>query len=171
METKTIKELLDIQKEFDARIPTKNEHDTRIALIVEWFEFINTLELFKNWKQSKGKSRETQLEELADVVAFSLSGMLIRGVSDFDLSATVFGLNNFDGYTEELITDFNDVGTFEILVTEEDFLIHFVLAFTVGKLLFSEEELVEAYKRKMEVNHGRQDGTHDTDKGYTKGDE
>lgn len=70
-----LQELLQIQKEFDDRIPTLNIEDTKTAYIVEFFEWFNTLETFKNWKKKRGKPIETQLDELADLLAFGLSIM------------------------------------------------------------------------------------------------
>ncbi|HCX2190704.1 TPA: dUTPase, partial [Staphylococcus aureus] len=42
-----LQELLQIQKEFDDRIPTLNLRDSKIAYVVEFFEWFNTLETFK----------------------------------------------------------------------------------------------------------------------------
>ncbi|HDZ6210902.1 TPA: dUTPase, partial [Staphylococcus aureus] len=47
--------LLQIQKEFDDRIPTRNLNDTVASMIIEFVEWINTLEFFKNWKKQPGK--------------------------------------------------------------------------------------------------------------------
>ncbi|HCX2548242.1 TPA: dUTPase, partial [Staphylococcus aureus] len=68
-----LKELLQIQKEFDDRIPTLNLRDSKIAYVVEFFEWFNTLETFKNWKKKPGKPLDVQLDELADMLAFGLS--------------------------------------------------------------------------------------------------
>ncbi|MFK3524071.1 dUTPase, partial [Staphylococcus aureus] len=68
-----LKELLQIQKEFDDRIPTLNLQDSKIAYVVEFFEWFNTLETFKNWKKKPGKPLDVQLDELADMLAFGLS--------------------------------------------------------------------------------------------------
>lgn len=43
-----LEELLQIQKDFDSRITTLNLGDSKIAYIVEFFEWFNTLETFKN---------------------------------------------------------------------------------------------------------------------------
>lgn len=48
-----LQELLKIQKEFDDRIPTLNLQDSKIAYVVEFFEWFNTLETFKNWKRNE----------------------------------------------------------------------------------------------------------------------
>ncbi|NUX90917.1 dUTPase, partial [Staphylococcus aureus] len=66
-------ELLQIQKEFDDRIPTLNLQDSKVAYVVEFFEWFNTLETFKNWKKKPGKPLDVQLDELADMLAFGLS--------------------------------------------------------------------------------------------------
>lgn len=71
--TDQLKELLEIQKEFDSRIPTLNWQDSKVAYVVEFFEWFNTLETFKNWKKKPGKSLDVQLDELADMLAFGLS--------------------------------------------------------------------------------------------------
>ncbi len=63
-----LKELLQIQKEFDERIPTLNLRDSKIAYVVEFFEWFNTLETFKNWKKKPGKPLDVQLDELAEHV-------------------------------------------------------------------------------------------------------
>ncbi|HDL9862918.1 TPA: dUTPase, partial [Staphylococcus aureus] len=68
-----LQELLQIQKEFDDRIPTLNLQDSKVAYVVEFFEWFNTLETFKNWKKKPGKPLDVQLDELADMLAFGLS--------------------------------------------------------------------------------------------------
>ena len=65
-----LQELLQIQKNFDSRIPTLNLQDSKIAYVVEFFEWFNTLETFKNWKKKPGKPLDIQLDELADMLAF-----------------------------------------------------------------------------------------------------
>lgn len=48
-----LKELLQIQKDFDSRIPTINLQDSKIAYVVEFFEWFNTLETFKTGKRNQ----------------------------------------------------------------------------------------------------------------------
>ncbi|HDN1021085.1 TPA: dUTPase, partial [Staphylococcus aureus] len=43
-----LQELLQIQKKFDDRIPTRNLNDTVASMIIEFAEWVNTLEFFKN---------------------------------------------------------------------------------------------------------------------------
>lgn len=44
--TDQLQELLQIQKEFDDRIPTRNLNDTVASMIIEFVEWGNTLEFF-----------------------------------------------------------------------------------------------------------------------------
>ena len=74
-----LRELLEVQREFDSRIEGRNKKDTSAALIVEFVEWINTVEFFKNWKKKKGKEYKMQLSELADMLAFTLSKLLQNG--------------------------------------------------------------------------------------------
>ncbi len=83
-----LKELLQIQKEFDDRIPTLNLRDSKIAYVVEFFEWFNTLETFKNWKKKPGKPLDVQLDELADMLAFGLSIANQVGVSSEEIESS-----------------------------------------------------------------------------------
>ncbi|EUV16593.1 hypothetical protein O364_02497 [Staphylococcus aureus M0198] len=82
-----LQELLQIQKEFDDRIPTLNLNDTVASMIIEFFEWFNTLETFKNWKKKPGKPLDTQLDEIADYLAFSLQ-LTLTIVDEEDLEET-----------------------------------------------------------------------------------
>ncbi len=84
-----LKELLQIQKEFDDRIPTLNLRDSKIAYVVEFFEWFNTLETFKNWKKKPGKPLNVQLDELADMLAFGLSIANQVGVSSEEMKEAI----------------------------------------------------------------------------------
>jgi len=163
-----LKELLQIQKEFDDRIPTLNLQDSKIAYVVEFFEWFNTLETFKNWKKKPGKPLDVQLDELADILAFGLS---------------IFNQNNFEEYVIELffeawnLENFLDKSYFtnqEMIYDmmyefyDEDFnsIKRLVIVFKIAEQLYTIDQLISAYKKKMERNHARQDGTADKDKGY-----
>lgn len=50
----TFKTLLDTQKKFDNTVTIDNPKSTRVAYFVEFIEWINTLEFFKDWKKNKG---------------------------------------------------------------------------------------------------------------------
>ncbi|HGO2776287.1 TPA: dUTP diphosphatase [Staphylococcus aureus] len=159
-----LQELLQIQKEFDDRIPTLNLGDSKIAYVVEFFEWFNTLETFKNWKKKPGKPLDVQLDELADMLAFGLSIANQQEVTNEKLE---YGLSTLrkDGYLYnesqsvwDFMSDVSNVGLEPLSAV--------IIPLDIAYNLYSIDQLIDAYKKKMERNHARQDGTADTEKGY-----
>lgn len=172
--TDQLKELLEIQKKFDSRIPTLNLQDSKVAYVVEFFEWFNTLETFKNWKKNPGKPLDVQLDELADLLAFGLSIANQQGKDEILLNAITDAIEQdgkprfeFDltkpDVSKSLVTDVPVV-----ILENSDVSKVFALAlpFGLATQFYSIDQLITAYKKKMERNHARQDGTADTDKGY-----
>ncbi|AKS69773.1 dUTPase [Staphylococcus schleiferi] len=168
-----LRELLQIQKEFDDRIPTLNLQDSKIAYVVEFFEWFNTLETFKNWKKKPGKPLETQLDELADMLAFGLSVANQVGVTPGEIEEAIESSfedeefhNLFDfkdkEFIEEVVTGMPDI-VFEETYPDQAMI---VAVIDFAHNLYTIDDLITAYKKKMERNHARQDGTADADKGY-----
>lgn len=169
-----LKELLQIQKDFDDRIPTLNLKDSKVAYVVEFFEWFNTLETFKNWKKNPGKSLDLQLDELADTLAFGLSitnqqesdDSLIYSIADAVMQDNKphgeFDLADFK------ITKMMLVGIPDTIFRNDNISKAYILALPFGLAVqyYTIDQLITAYKKKMERNHARQDGTADTDKGY-----
>lgn len=158
-----LKELLQIQKKFDDRIPTLNLQDSKIAYVVEFFEWFNTLETFKNWKKNPGKPLDVQLDELADMLAFGLS---IAHQSEVSLRSLAMSLTSvtseFDYKSSQIMSGFMEDYIYFDLDEENAVLLPLNIAYN----LYSIDQLISAYKKKMERNHNRQDGTADKDKGY-----
>lgn len=163
-----LKELLQIQKDFDSRIPTLNLEDSKVAYVVEFFEWFNTLETFKNWKKNPGKPLDVQLDELADLLAFGLSIANQLRNSDKGYENIIENVKNTyndtwhvrDAYhcMVDICSDvYHDWSTLEDYVS---------LPFSLAKRFYSIDQLIKAYKKKMTHNHLRQDGVVDTDKGY-----
>ncbi|WP_047504230.1 dUTPase [Staphylococcus sp. ZWU0021] len=169
-----LKELLQIQKDFDSRIPTLNLQDSKVAYVVEFFEWFNTLETFKNWKKNPGKPLDVQLDELADMLAFGLSivnqqerdEILIESIVDAVLKDNKphgeFDFANFK------ITKMMLVGITDTVFRNDNTSRAYILALPFGLAIqyYTIDQLIKAYKKKMERNHARQDGTADKDKGY-----
>ncbi|MFK5659322.1 dUTP diphosphatase, partial [Staphylococcus aureus] len=158
------KEFLQIQKEFDSRIPTLNLQDSKIAYVVEFFEWFNTLETFKNWKKKPGKPLDVQLDELADMLAFGLSIANQQEVTNEKLE---YGLSTLrkDGYLYnesqsvwDFMSDVSNVGLEPLSAV--------IIPLDIAYNLYSIDQLIDAYKKKMKRNHERQDGTADAGKGY-----
>ncbi|MBT2850029.1 dUTPase [Staphylococcus coagulans] len=166
-----LQELLQIQKEFDDRIPTLNLQDSKIAYVVEFFEWFNTLETFKNWKKKPGKSLKTQLDELADLLAFGLS-IANQQVSDINHILDYIEDGDYHECIENIDVNFNDKDIVYEFMTGIDalytgwFNVQLFLPFAIAIQYYTIDDLITAYKKKMERNHARQDGTADADKGY-----
>ncbi|WP_419744332.1 dUTP diphosphatase [Staphylococcus sp. LKG3-1] len=168
-----LKELLQIQKDFDSRIPTLNLQDSKVAYVVEFFEWFNTLETFKNWKKNPGKPLDVQLDELADMLAFGLSIANQVGVSSEEIKEVVESsfknkeFHNMFNFKDKEFAQDAVVSTPQIIFKEiyPDQLA-IVIAIDIAYNLYTINQLIDAYKKKMERNHARQDGTADTDKGY-----
>ena len=171
-----LKELLQTQKNFDNRIPTLNLQDSKIAYVVEFFEWFNTLETFKNWKKKPGKPLDVQLDELADMLAFGLS---ITHQLNLDVTEeTVENLNNIMQAAKDIDKHLDDIGILSEVYTNlgknifnrdstnSDALTFLTYPFAFSVEYYSLDQLIDAYNKKMEVNHARQDGTADKDKGY-----
>ena len=171
-----LKELLQTQKNFDNRIPTLNLQDSKIAYVVEFFEWFNTLETFKNWKKKPGKPLDVQLDELADMLAFGLS---ITHQLNLDVTEeTVENLNNIMQAAKDIDKHLDDIGILSEVYTNlgknifnrdstnSDALTFLTYPFAFSVEYYSLDQLIDAYNKKMDVNHARQDGTTDKDKGY-----
>ncbi|HBJ9667585.1 TPA: dUTPase [Staphylococcus pseudintermedius] len=154
-----LQELLKIQKEFDDRIPTLNLQDSKIAYVVEFFEWFNTLETFKNWKKKPCKPLEVQLDELADMLAFGLSIANQKGIDEWVL---VDKIGSFNGSFTELSAG----SILDNLASIDYYNNQIPITFDIAEQYYSIDQLISAYKKKMERNHARQDGTADKDKGY-----
>ncbi len=177
-----LKELLQIQKEFDDRIESKTSLNRYNAYVVEFFEWYNTIEPFKDWKKNKGKPREEQLDELSDMMAFALAHWLLDGnwcdntqfshmpkesdlyrfvADEIDLAKEMKFIKERD---PNRIDTFSKLSVNQIMKKLENVSLLFV--FKIAIEYYSVPELIEAYKKKMQRNHDRQDGKADTDKGY-----
>ncbi|OSP20413.1 dUTPase [Staphylococcus agnetis] len=163
-----LKELLQIQKEFDSRIPTLNLQDSKIAYVVEFFEWFNKLETFKNWKKKPGKSLDVQLDELADMLAFGLSIANQCKFDDYDIELFLESWELESFLEESYLTNQEMIYDMMYEFYDEDFtsIRGLIITFKIAEQLYTVDQLITAYKNKMEVNHARQDGTADKEKGY-----
>lgn len=163
-----LKELLQIQKEFDDRIPTLNLEDSKVAYIVEFFEWFNTIETFKNWKKKKGKPLDVQLDELSDMLAFALSIANQEKIDDYDFKLFFESWELEDFLNVSYLTNQKMIYDMMYDFYDEDFsfIKRLILVFKIAEQLYSIDQLITAYKKKMQRNHDRQDGKADKDKGY-----
>lgn len=129
-----------------------------MAWYMELTEWVNTLERFKNWKQRKGKALEIQLDELADVLAFGLSAFL--QCENLNKSHIVENVQE----AEERLTGHKDYGldflesAIESIKNDSEWVyIAVYVPFAIAVDLYSIDQLLDAYEKKMKVNHDRQD--------------
>ncbi|WP_414160053.1 dUTPase [Staphylococcus aureus] len=148
-----LQELLQIQKEFDDRIPTLNLQDSKVAYVVEFFEWFNTLETFKNWKKKPGKPLDVQLDELADMLAFGLS---IANQQSDDMEEILDYVEDgiFTDCIDSVEIDFNDSDIVDEFMSDIDelyngwFSINLFLPFAIAIQYYTIDKLISAYKRK-----------------------
>ncbi|GBZ73317.1 dUTPase [Staphylococcus aureus] len=122
------------------------------------------METFKNWKKKPGKPLDVQLDELADMLAFGLSIANQQEVTNEKLE---YGLSTLrkDGYLYnesqsvwDFMSDVSNVGLEPLSAV--------IIPLDIAYNLYSIDQLIDAYKKKMKRNHKRQDGTADAGKGY-----
>ncbi|MGM0844003.1 MAG: dUTP diphosphatase [Bacillota bacterium] len=157
-----INELFQMQEALDSYI--EKEHNLKeedlfqektLALLVEVGELANETRCFKFWSKKQPSEKSVILEEFVDGVHFILSLGILLGIKDFSLRDTSYSENNL---TEQFLNIYQSINNFRSnrSVTEYDHLVH--KYFYLGELLgFSHEEVVQAYKKKNEVNYRRQE--------------
>ncbi|WP_339023067.1 dUTP diphosphatase [Spiroplasma endosymbiont of Crioceris asparagi] len=151
------------QKELDFYIYKKKKiimnkklyNQKAIALIVEFFEFLNETKFFKYWSSKKNVVDHAKIvEEFVDVIHFAFS---IGNNLKYD-----FAKHNFISKTstlEEATLKF--VESFTNLIKEnttKNFSSMFNRLFNIAELLkISETEIMEVYLKKNKINIERQD--------------
>jgi len=148
-------QLLETQAAFDARVPEYDINNIKIAYLVEFFEWWNTLETFKGWKQNKGKPKHVQLDELADLLAFGLSMQNYQSGTSGTHNIVSDGLDMRRFNNENFLNDLTTL--VHGIMYEIDYSIHVFLPIAISNMYYTVPELLGAYEAKMIVNHERQD--------------
>ena len=164
-----VKKLSEMQRVLDDRIISEHKLDGQnleenkiLALLVEINELANETRCFKHWS-TKGPSEESViLEEYVDSLHFFLS---IANDRQYDIDH-LYEMYERDFKTAEgpstLVSAFIDIMEKIILLKQKPDAYHYMDAFSaylnLGKLLgFNWEQIENAYIRKNEINHQRQD--------------
>lgn len=123
-----------------------------VAFIEELYELGNELQFFKYWKENINIDRERAKEEYIDVIHFTLSIALDLGVNEHKYIATKYrDLNDvFLGITNlaTVISISKDKEHVKSLVNNV-----ISLGYQLG---LTEQDIIEAYDKKNEVNYDRQ---------------
>lgn len=160
MKSVNIKELYSFQKDLDAEIAKNHgvSYETTkekrlLALIVEIGEFANETRCFKFWSNKGPSAKEIIMDEYADGLHFLLSLGIILNSKKYD-----YILHNS---RKELTAQILDVYDSCISLKKHFDLKHFEKAFQAYLNLslgvnMEPKEIIESYKKKLEVNHTRQ---------------
>lgn len=156
-----IQELFDIQKQLDNKILKEHglEEDNllqpkTLALLVELGELANETRCFKYWSKKGPSPQEVILEEYVDCLHFILSIGLHEGYRDISLSQRDLQQEK----TEIFLDIYRKTNQLQEESTKEKYIELFETFLALGnKLGFCWEEVHQAYLKKNEVNHKRQE--------------
>ena len=155
-------ELLKVQSEVRDEVmkklktaPTKEDHT--LAMHIELFELFNEIGTWKWWKHSHVPKKDRILDELADVIAFFLSYMLLLEQAK-QAQVAIWMDDNFDKfmdpevdvirYVSENITAGQQMPPMVLMLT--------ALAAVMKTLNCEWTEIIYAYNQKSKVNIERQ---------------
>ncbi len=125
-----------------------------LALIVEIGELINATRCHKFWSVKDPESKERILDEYADGLHFFLSNGLSIGVKNY----TVTYEKSEEEINEQFYALYHAILVFFDKRDEESYRLALSKFFSmVYPLGYSVDELIDAYRKKMKVNHQRQE--------------
>lgn len=156
------KKLFALQKGLDEeiflthKVDYTSTFDKRVlALLVELGEFANETRCFKFWSFKTPSSKDVILDEYADAIHFFLSLGLAIGLEDF---APIDVESKEKDLTESLIKTYSLVGEFSKKKDVDSFSIAFSYFLKIPSILnYTDNEVEEAYLKKLDVNHHRQE--------------
>lgn len=152
--------LFSLQRELDDRIRTKHNLKEKnlngkkiLSLHVEIGELANETRCFKYWSTKPPSPKEIILEEYVDCLHFILSLGL-----DYNYDDIIIAMNpNEAKLTEQFLNLYIDVTDLVVSSSKDHFMTLFEDFLTIGNSLgFTEEEIIESYYKKNEINHTRQ---------------
>lgn len=153
-------ELYSLQEGLDLDIASKHNvtyettHEKRLlALIIEIGELANETRCFKYWSNKGPSSKEVVIEEYADGLHFLLSlGIPLK---------TTKMVYTLEDDNDDLTRMFHKMYHKSTILVDHYDLKHYIDAFQTylniaKKLGFTPEDIIKAYKSKLEVNYVRQ---------------
>lgn len=155
--------LFDMQQKLDDYISKNHQLDGEnlleerfLALLVETGELANETRCFKFWSKKEASTKEVILEEYVDNIHFLLSLGLHKGYTFSTLETTQ------KAEQKNMTITFNELFAtclqFYKEQTKEHYKAMFQMYIQLASMLgFSEQDIMEAYYEKNEVNFQRQD--------------
>jgi dimeric dUTPase (all-alpha-NTP-PPase superfamily) len=158
--------LFEKQHELDERIIKEHGLERRdlvdekiIALLVEISELANETRCFKFWSKKPPSGKDITLEEFADGTCFFISLAIDLGIKPEEFAIEC--IYSFDNINAAFLELYQIVSFLPHFDDGQELQLHeaFSLYVYIGErfLGFSWKEIMEAYKRKNEINHQRQD--------------
>lgn len=159
------KDLYLMQQELDADIHKRHNtsyqktmRERTMAFLVELGEFANEIRCFKFWSLKGPSSKDVILEEYSDGVHFVLSLGLAIG---YDINTDFKPVSSDKSLTEDFLDVYSKACEFKnnVSFTSYKALFESFLGLSV-KLGYSENDIKNAYLKKNEVNHKRQENNY-----------
>lgn len=148
-----LKELLQIQKDFDSRLPTLNLEDSKAAYVVKffkWFDALETLQTFENLNINRDKAFEVQLNELSDMLLFGLSIANQSEFDDYDIESFFESWKLEDFISPDYLTNTKMIyDMMEEFCDEITSIRGLMIMFKIAEQLYSIDQIITAYKVKM----------------------
>ena len=153
-------ELFKLQMELDKKIVEQHSLQNRslssekiLALQVELGELANETRCFKYWSTRKPSDKDVILEEYVDCLHFLLSLGLEFKFTDVSVMAS----KSDASVTDQFINLYIDLNDFIICSSRDHYCTLFEDFLSLGSSIgFSEEDILEHYHRKNNINHERQ---------------
>lgn len=151
----TMQENLDNYISDNHHLDNKDLFEERfLALLVELGELANETRCFKFWSRQKPSDRAIILEEYVDNIHFLLSIGLHRGYRFEKIETTEKELDKTKMFNEV----FTKAVTFYQVDNKGNYLALFQAYIQLARILgFSEDDIIQAYHEKNEVNYERQE--------------
>jgi len=153
-------ELFKLQMELDKKIVEQHALQNKslvsekiLALQVEIGELANETRCFKYWSTKKPSEKSVILEEYVDCIHFLLSIGLEYKFTDISVDAVV----SDSKLTDQFINIYIDLNDFIICSSKDHYSTLFEDFLSLGSSIgFSEEDIMEHYLIKNNINHERQ---------------
>ena len=153
-------ELFKLQMELDKKIVEQHALQNRslvsekiLALQVEIGELANETRCFKYWSTKKPSDKNVILEEYVDCIHFILSIGLEFNFTDIAVDSVLLDTK----LTDQFISIYIDLNDFMICSSKDHYSTLFEDFLSLGSSIgFSEEDILEHYLRKNNINHERQ---------------
>ena len=153
-------ELFKLQMELDKKIVEQHALQNRslvsektLALQVEIGELANETRCFKYWSTKKPSDKNVILEEYVDCIHFLLSIGLEFSFTDISVDAVLSEAK----LTDQFISIYIDLNDFIICSSKDHYSTLFEDFLSLGLSIgFSEEDILEHYLLKNNINHERQ---------------